>query len=69
MASLHSLPSARERGLVIHKQVRQVDIMAIILFIYSSTLALGVWQENQNLSRAETEAETQVPNKIQRRGC
>jgi len=43
--------------------------MAIILFIYSSILALGVWQENQNLSRAETEAETLARNKIQRPGC
>jgi hypothetical protein len=25
--------------------------MAIILFIYSSILALGVWQENQNQSQ------------------
>ena len=69
MTSLHSLPSVRERGLVIHKQVRQVDIMAIILFIYSSILALGVWQENQNLSQAETEAATRGRNKLQRRGC
>jgi hypothetical protein len=46
-----------------------VDIMAIILFIYSSILALGVWQENHNLSQAETEAATQGQNKIQRRGC
>jgi hypothetical protein len=46
-----------------------VDIMAIILFIYSSILALGVWQENQNLSQAETEAATQGQKKIQRWGC
>lgn len=43
--------------------------MAIILFIYSSILALGVWQENQNLSQAETEAATHGQKKIQRRGC
>jgi hypothetical protein len=30
------------------KHTRQGTIMAIILFIYSSILALGVWQETQN---------------------
>jgi len=43
--------------------------MAIILFIYSSVLALGVWQENRNLSQAETQGETPTRNKAQRQGC
>lgn len=37
--------------------------MAIILFIYSSVLALGVWQENQNQSKNQNE------DKTQRQGC
>lgn len=37
-----------ERGLSIRQQLKQVSIMAIILFIYSSILALGVWQDEQN---------------------
>jgi hypothetical protein len=63
MMSLHSVPSAQEQELVIHKPVRQVNIMAIILFIYSSVLALGVWQENQNQSKNQNE------DKTQRQGC
>ena len=40
--------------------------MAVILFIYSSVLALGVWQDNHNRRQAETAAE---PDKVQREGC
>lgn len=40
--------------------------MAIILFIYSSVLALGVWQDNHNRRQAETATEC---NKAQRQGC
>jgi hypothetical protein len=39
--------------------------MAIILFIYSSVLALGVWQENRNLNQAELPAR----DKAQRQHC
>jgi hypothetical protein len=67
MMSLHSVPSAQERELVIHKLVRQVNIMAIILFIYSSILALGVWQENQN--QTQNQNQNQNPSQCQNRGC
>lgn len=44
--------------------------MAIILFIYSSVLALGVWQENHNRRQAETLTECNKEcNKAQRQGC
>jgi hypothetical protein len=64
--SLHFLTPARKHGPVIHKSVRQVNIMAIILFIYSSVLALGVWQDNHTRRQAETAAEC---NKAPRQGC
>jgi len=35
-------------GLFLRKHVKEVKVMAIILFIYSAALALGVWQEQQN---------------------
>jgi hypothetical protein len=37
----------------IRQQLRQVNTMAIILFIYSSILALGVWQEKQNQNQGD----------------
>ena len=40
--------------------------MTIILFIYSSVLALGVWQDNHNRRQAETATEC---NRTQRQGC
>lgn len=40
--------------------------MTIILFIYSSVLALGVWQDNHTRSQAEIPTER---NKAQRQGC
>jgi len=43
-----------------------VNIMAVILFIYSSVLALGVWQDNHNRRQAETATEC---NKAPRQGC
>ncbi len=57
---------ARKHGLVIHKPLGKVDIMAIILFIYSSVLALGVWQDEHTRRQAETATEC---NKAQRQGC
>ena len=66
MLSLNSLTPARKHGPFIHKSVRQVNIMAIILFIYSSVLALGVWQDNHNRRQAGTPTEC---NKAQRQGC
>ena len=66
MMRLHSFPSAQRRELVIHKPVRQVNIMAIILFIYSSVLALGVWQENQNQNQPN---QNQNEDRKQRQGC
>ena len=48
MTSLHFSPSAAVSELMIYKLAIQVNIMALILFIYSSILAVGVWQEKQN---------------------
>ena len=48
MMSLHFCPAAAKDQLSIQNQPRQVNIMAIILFIYSSILAVAVWQEKQN---------------------
>ena len=41
------LPSAGNTSCV-PDQLTQVTIMALIIAIYSTILALGVWQQNQN---------------------
>jgi hypothetical protein len=45
MMRLHSVPSAGRDQL---KQQQQVNVMVLILSIYSSILALAVWQEKQH---------------------
>jgi hypothetical protein len=42
------LPSAGKHQLVVRNPLTQVIIMAFIIAIYSTTLAIGVWQQNQN---------------------
>ena len=48
MTGLHSSPSAAVSERMTYKLVIKVNTMALILFIYSSILAVGVWQEKQN---------------------
>jgi hypothetical protein len=54
MTSLHFDPSAAVSELVTYKFAIQVNIMALILFIYSSILAVGVWQEKQNADQNDS---------------
>jgi hypothetical protein len=54
MRGLHFNPSATGSEPILFKHVIQVNIMALILFIYSSILAVGVWQEKYNQDENES---------------